>query len=229
LTDTGLLEAILAVQKEAPTLPKDKTNPHFGSKYTGLDTIVESVGPILNKHGLVWTTLPSGTHEEPTLKYRLTHAASEQTIEGEMPLLLDKSSAQAMGSAITYTRRYSLCAVLNLVADDDDDGQAAGTASRAGHAGRPSDAQKQLVEKLVKKKAATAEQVQIILNTLGANIEVKEGWLDLLTGGRDGTASQLITFLKENPLPSLERPSDVPGAGDGEFEHPKEKPMELLG
>lgn len=224
-----LLEAILAVQKEAPTLPKDKTNPHYGSRYTPLDTIVEQVGPILNKHGLVWLTLPSGTHDEPTLKYQLTYAATAEAIEGEMPLLLDKESAQAMGSALTYMRRYSLCAVLNLVADDDDDGQAAGTRKSAvnGRAGRPSDAQKGFIEKLVKEKGATLEQLQVILNTIGADVTVETGWMDKLTGGKEGTASVLITFLKENPLPSLEHPTDVP-ADDKDFEHPPQPPLETL-
>jgi hypothetical protein len=234
MSGTGLLEAVLAVQQEAPTLPKDKTNPHFGSKYTPLDTIVETIGPLLSKHGLVWVTLPSGTHDEPTLKYRLAHAATKESLEGEMPLLLDKSSAQAMGSALTYTRRYSLCAVLNLVADDDDDGHAAGTAGRGGRAGRPSDAQKGLIERLVKQKGATVHQLNVMLEQIGAQgVTVKEGWLDLLTGGREGTASALINWLKDGELPPKPEPSapasDVPEPADDEFRHPEEKPMELLG
>jgi hypothetical protein len=32
---------------------------------------------------------------------------------------------QGVGSALTYSRRYALCSVMNLVADEDDDGQAA--------------------------------------------------------------------------------------------------------
>lgn len=229
MSDTGLLDAILAVQKDAPTLPKDKTNPHFGSKYTPLDTIVEQVGPILNKHGLVWMTFPSGTHEEPTLKYQLSHAASKEALEGEMPLLLDKSSAQAMGSAITYMRRYSLCAVLNLVADDDDDGNSAGTRAKTGvgRPGRPSDKQKDLIQKLVTKNRVTKEHLQTILNTLGVDVVVLEGWMDRLTPGRDGTASQLIAFLQENPLPSTEHPTDVP-ADASDFEHPPQEPLEQI-
>jgi N6-adenosine-specific RNA methylase IME4 len=129
---TGLLipRAILAVQGEAPTLKKDKTNPHFKSKYTPLDTIVETIGPILHKHGLVWMTLP-GTDErgEPALSYRLAHAATGEVLEGTMSLLLSKNDAQGMGSAITYARRYALTAVLNLVSDDDDDGACATTSA----------------------------------------------------------------------------------------------------
>lgn len=230
---TTLLEAILAVQSEVPTLTKDAVNPHFNSRYTPLDTIVETVGPILNKHGLIWMAMPSGSHDEPTLKYQLTHAATKDSIEGEMPLLLDKSSAQAMGSALTYTRRYSLCAVLNLVADDDDDGHAAGTASRAGRAGRPSDAQKKLIKNLIEQKQATIPQLNVMLELLGASTEVKEGWLDLLTGGKEGTASALITWLKEGdlpPKPEVVTPeSDIPEPADDEFRHPEEKPLELHG
>lgn len=127
---TGLLKAIAAVQKYAPTLPKDKKNPHFKSRYTSLDKIVELVTPLLDKYGLVWTALPVGTHDQPALSYRLAHAETGDAIEGTMPLLLDKHTAQALGSALTYARRYALCAVLNLVADEDDDGTAASSRAR---------------------------------------------------------------------------------------------------
>jgi hypothetical protein len=125
---SGLLAALRAVQTEAPAMPKDKTNPHFKSKYTSLDTIVEKVEPLLAAHGLIWTTLPGGTHDGPTLSYRLAHVETGEVMEGTMPLLLDKPTAQAFGSALTYARRYSLCAVLNLVTDEDDDGNGAGNA-----------------------------------------------------------------------------------------------------
>lgn len=119
-----LLDALWAVQSEAPTLPKDKTNPHFKSKYTPLDTMVEKIGPILSQHGLVWTTLPCRDEQgEPALRYRLAHVASGEELEGLMPLMLGKADSQGMGAAITYARRYSLAAVLNLVADEDDDGE----------------------------------------------------------------------------------------------------------
>ena len=120
-----LLEAILAVQGEVGTLRKDAVNPHFKSKYTPLDTIVETVGPILNKHGLVWMTFPSTGENGAVLKYVLSHAATNDEIADAVPLINPKNDMQGMGSAITYARRYALCAVLNLVADVDDDGNAA--------------------------------------------------------------------------------------------------------
>jgi hypothetical protein len=130
----GLLDAMLAVQAEAPTLKKDGVNPHFRSKYAPLDTIVETINPLLVKNGLVWSTMPSfdATTGEPTLKYELAHAPSRESKDGEMKLLLSKGDPQGQGSAITYARRYALVSVLNLVADDDDDGHAA-SQSRGGY------------------------------------------------------------------------------------------------
>lgn len=120
-----LLEALLAVQSETPALQKSKINPAFKSKYVSLDTLMETVMPILNAHGLVWLTLPCRDEAGPALTYRLVHATSGEAVEGTMPLMLAKTDPQGQGSAITYSRRYSLMAVLGLVADEDDDGNKA--------------------------------------------------------------------------------------------------------
>src|SRR3954447_16615390 len=121
----GFLSALAALQAELPKLPKDKTNPHFHSKFTGLDTIVETVGPLLVKHGLAWITKPDRDELGPYLGYRLVHVATGEGEAGRMPLLLNKDDMQGLGSALTYARRYALSSVLNLVADEDDDGSAA--------------------------------------------------------------------------------------------------------
>ena len=41
-----------------------------------------------------------------------------------------KNTVQSMGSAITYARRYSLSALVGVVADDDDDGKVHGGGTR---------------------------------------------------------------------------------------------------
>lgn len=137
-SETGsLLEAILAVQTEVGPIAKDAINPAFQSKYTTLATIVETVGPILSKHELVWMTFPGSDEEgRPCLDYALVHAPTGVERGGRMPLLLTKQDPQGLGSALTYARRYSLCAVLNLVADDDDDGNAGSGKPSAGELAR---------------------------------------------------------------------------------------------
>lgn len=154
---TGLYPALLAAQGEIGTLPKDAINPAFRSKYTPLDTIVEHVGPILNKHGLVWMAMPSFAQDTgaPTLRYRITHAATGESYGSEMPLLLVKTDPQGQGSAITYARRYALTSVLNLVADADDDGEATRAAARDGE--KPRSASKPAAKPAAAKKTADSK------------------------------------------------------------------------
>jgi hypothetical protein len=131
LTTPGLLVSMLAVQAEAPALTRDKTatvsspKGSYQYRYSSLDTVMEKIGPLLTKHRLVYTAMPSHDGETPTLRYELMHADTGEIKAGEMLLLLTKDDPQGQGSAITYARRYALVAVLNLVADDDDDGAGA--------------------------------------------------------------------------------------------------------
>jgi hypothetical protein len=128
----------------------------------------------------------------------------------------DNPTSQALGSAITYARRYALTAVLNLVADEDDDGAAAQSYGRAAQkpaqgsaprSGRPmaSEAQIKEIGRLIKLKKITDEQRALILAKLGITPSLHA---NELTGGKDGQASALISFLKENPTPTGK--SDVP-------------------
>lgn len=145
-----LWKAVLAVQSELHELQlnKDRTNPAFRSKYLSLDALMDEVLPLLSKHGLVWLTYPNhmlvnqGPEQkrvEPNLAYRLVHAETGQETAGTMPLLLVKRDPQGLGSAITYARRYSLMAVLGLVADEDDDGNKAGEKPKAKLAAAPTE------------------------------------------------------------------------------------------
>jgi hypothetical protein len=54
-----------------------------------------------------------------------------------MRLCAAKSDPQGQGAAITYARRFAYMAVLGLVADADDDGQAATRAKQAEPKAKP--------------------------------------------------------------------------------------------
>jgi len=124
----SLNEALLAVQRSAPALQKDGINPHFGNKYISLDSLMPKILPLLNENQIVLTQSPSHIDGAPALTTRLTFVSAtkqEEWIESTMPLILDKQNSQGQGSAITYARRYSLLSILGLVADVDDDANAA--------------------------------------------------------------------------------------------------------
>jgi len=46
--------------------------------------------------------------------------SSGESISGRYPLRPQQNTPQAYGSALTYARRYSLAAMVGVVADDDD-------------------------------------------------------------------------------------------------------------
>jgi hypothetical protein len=142
----SLAEALLAVQKAAPKLTKDGTNPHFKNEYVTLDALLGAILPVLHANDIVvmqWPTALSRTvefgvqgpqaaqlGEVPALRTKLLHAPSGQSMEDTMPLTLDKATPQGQGSAITYARRYSLGSILGLITETDDDGNSA-SGSRA--------------------------------------------------------------------------------------------------
>ena len=69
----------------------------------------------------------------PVMVTTLLHT-SGQWIAGAFPLVAVKPDPQAMGSAITYMRRYSLAAMVGVLTEDDD-GEAAMKRDGGGSAG----------------------------------------------------------------------------------------------
>lgn len=125
---TSLAQALLAFQAEGVKLQKNAINPHFKNKYISLDSLMESVLPVLNASGLVLLQLPTAIDGAPALTTRIVHADSGESVEATMLLQLQKSDPQSQGSAITYARRYAAMSFLGLVADEDTDGRAAARA-----------------------------------------------------------------------------------------------------
>jgi ERF superfamily len=120
-----LAAALVKAQTEFTAIPKDSANPFFKSKYAGLPVVVEKASPILSKNGLAISQhVDVNDHGHDVLVTYLLHTSGQFLVHA-MRLHLVKDDPQAQGSAITYARRYSYMAVLGLVADDDDDGNAA--------------------------------------------------------------------------------------------------------
>ncbi|MET9303218.1 ERF family protein [Micromonospora aurantiaca] len=130
MADPKTLDEALAIfQANPPTLVKDKRGQvgNQKTKYADLVQVNAVVLSELNKLGVVYKTKPTLRAEDPkfVLAYQLTHVASGTSEAGEYPLKLAENP-MAMGSAITYARRYVLLALTGVAAEDeDDDGQSA--------------------------------------------------------------------------------------------------------
>jgi len=117
------MTALSAFQANCPNVPKTKTNPHLKNKYAGLEDIMGTIRNPLREAGLVVSQLPG----DGTLTTLLAHFESGEFVKSTISLAPVKdNNPQAVGSALTYARRYSLSAVLGLaIGEDDDDGHQA--------------------------------------------------------------------------------------------------------
>ncbi|NJL22803.1 MAG: hypothetical protein HC895_21435 [Leptolyngbyaceae cyanobacterium SM1_3_5] len=118
-----LISALIKARSEFAPIRKDKTNSYLQTKYATLDAVLEAVEPALRKHGLTIVQTIEVNNGQTSLKTALYHE-SGQSISGNYPLP-QTDEPQKLGIAITYGRRYSLCGILSVTADDDDDGNAA--------------------------------------------------------------------------------------------------------
>jgi hypothetical protein len=122
---TNLAVAIVKFNGEISRIAKDANNPFFKNSYATLDHIVDEVRPILNKHGLAVMQIPGGDGENVIMKTLLIHESGEWMESEPLTMKPVKNDPQAVGSCITYARRYSLNAFLSLSTGEDDDGNKA--------------------------------------------------------------------------------------------------------
>lgn len=125
-----LLAALAEVQSELPTMPK--SSQAYGYKYTDLDTITQTIKPILSKHGIGYIQSVGGlTGNELTLTTRIFNKKGEYIEDtAALPTITStkNNAAQTLGMSITYMRRYALCAMLGITSDEDVDANINGTA-----------------------------------------------------------------------------------------------------
>ncbi len=120
-----LAEALAKAQGSMTTAKKDSDNPFFGSRYADLAACWEVCREPLARNGLaiIQTTAPT-TDGTVRVVSTLAHTSGEW-IRGELAVKPVKADPQGIGSALTYARRYGLCSLVGIVADEDDDGEAA--------------------------------------------------------------------------------------------------------
>lgn len=117
----NIAKALLTFSVKIGKIKKDANNPFFKSKYAPLPQIQDAIAEPLQESGLVLTQIPAGEG----LITMLLHAETGEYIMATSEMKPVKNDPQSIGSAITYHRRYSIAALLNLNIDEDDDGNAA--------------------------------------------------------------------------------------------------------
>lgn len=114
-----LAKALSIVQGQLTPAKKDSANPFFKSKYADLNSVWDACRDLLAKNNLAVAQLTQKGENGVIVETVLMHESGEW-LSGEMFLPLTKQDAQAVGSAISYGRRYALASLIGVVADDDD-------------------------------------------------------------------------------------------------------------
>ncbi|MDQ3748024.1 MAG: ERF family protein [Acidobacteriota bacterium] len=120
----ALAKALSIVQGKLQPAIKDAKNPFFKSSYSSLNSVWDSCRALLSENGLSVAQLNQTAENGVIIETVLMHESGEW-ISGEMFLPLAKHDPQGVGSATSYGRRYGLAAIVGIVTDDDDDGNAA--------------------------------------------------------------------------------------------------------
>jgi len=121
---------------------KDSTNPFYNSRYADLASVWDACRGPLTQNGLAivqtpatefgtdarWETVTARNGEKRNVLVVMTHVSVTTTLlhtsgewcSGTVAAMLPNGDPQAVGSAITYLRRYGLSAMIGIPQIDDD-------------------------------------------------------------------------------------------------------------
>jgi hypothetical protein len=197
-TASQLNSSFVKALGELRNVAKNAINPHFKNRYASLDAILDDVRPILSKHGLGISQEPLFEDGKAGVVTRIIHESGE-TRESTLLLPLKDQSAQGVGSALTYAKRYAISSVLMIAADDDEDGEIAS---------------KPVIQKPAVK--AGGQSVRAVLDPVEPTA-IPNTPLDMLLSmmwSDDITDSHVIEFMIANKTPNVTRQTKLAEVND---------------
>lgn len=129
--------ALAKAQAKIGHAAKDSQNPHFRKNYADLASIRDACQQALAEAGIAVIQAPGSTDDGcVSITTRLAHS-SGQWLESSIACRPAKNDAQALGSVVTYLRRYSLAAMVGVAPAEDDGEGAVGRGSNGGDEMKP--------------------------------------------------------------------------------------------
>jgi len=119
-TPNLLNAALFNVKKNLQPVVKGAANPFFRSNYADLNSILQTVEPLLLDNDLILLQHTKTNGQFQIVETTITHVKSGELIGSSMKVPEAITDPQKIGSAITYLRRYTLQSLLGLQTVDDD-------------------------------------------------------------------------------------------------------------
>jgi hypothetical protein len=182
-----LASAFVKAKRSFGPALKDKTNPHFKSKYADLGACLEAVEGALLENAIV---ILQDTFEDAsgvTVETVFLHESGEERRCGKLHVPAAKQDPQGYGSALTYARRYSLMTACGIAPEDDD-------ANAATDAKRKQDAQPPVAQDMSPKGRATRIVIGVKDGDAAGAAAAMAGWPDAL---RDSVWDLLPDLTRE--------------------------------
>lgn len=172
-----LSPALVKAQAEMAGAKKSVKNDFFKSKYANLEEVIAVAKDALSNHGLCFLQFPISGEGTAGVETIILHESGEY-ISNQFLLKCDKQTAQGMGSAITYARRYGLQSACGIPSEDDD--------GNAASAKKPLMTAKDAASKL--ETAKTVDDLVKVWNSLP--IDLKQ--VDTVISAKDSQKAKLI-------------------------------------
>lgn len=157
-----LAAALAKAQGQMRGALKDTENPFFKSQYADLASVWDACRGPLSENGLAVIQIPERTASAVKVSTMLAHT-SGQWISCSIAATPKDAGPQALGSVITYLRRYGLAAMVGVAQVDDDGETGEGRA-----------------DKTPKLTADQVDQLITLMEEEGLDMEESKAWLGKL-------------------------------------------------
>ena len=223
-----LFSAMSKVQGAIENARKDCNNPFFNSSYADLASVYAACREQLSNHGVSVIQSPYCIQGRAGVETLLAHDSGAYILS-TLDLPLSKQDAQGAGSAITYARRYALCAMVGVVQDDDDGNAASEPQKGKGKAQKPPKQDKPPASAAPDGERPTKDSIVAHLNGLGLGPQQHSRFIAHLTMNTrhyipDASKLDIVSQAHRDELMAKLRPLSVAQALEMAAE-PKQEPV----
>ena len=174
-----LSAALVKAQYEVEVAIKASTNPHYGSSYADLTSVLGVIKPALATYGLAMVQYPGFEDGIVTMTTVLIHESGEWIQSPVAAIPITKQDPHGATSGVTYLRRTCASSLMALIADDDDGNAAVGPAPK----------QTKPTKKVTPKKPSAAENNKLLAERLSVLEAILEACFE--HGGVDAKTLKL--------------------------------------